>query len=91
MKTINFIRHDIPEPSELEKAANLLRWAKFAYENTPPNFTNKFLQNFRLKKYWELANDYVEALEAEKIRAEIVKILLRNEIEFEIKNGRLFI
>jgi hypothetical protein len=94
MKPIKLALKNIPELSELEKAANLVRWAKFAYEKAPKHFTTPAMQERRLAKYWELAEHFTKLVakaNEEKNRIALIKILLRNEIEFEIQNGLLYI
>jgi hypothetical protein len=76
---------------ELEQLRAKLVIIKFAYEQSPIQFRTHDIQRARLLLWNDLYPKYLLMLDEYIDRNHTIKILIANEIEFEIINGQIHI
>lgn len=66
-----------------------MRWIKYAVECSPAKFTNNIIQQIRKVKYHDLYNEHTELMVQYAEHLKLVKLLVANEIEFEIIKDKI--
>lgn len=76
---------------ELQQLSAKIIIAKYALHCSPPQFRTDLMQLFRIKKIKELEYEFDQKLNEYTEQNETIKILLANEIEFGIIEGKIHI
>lgn len=77
--------------TEIQKVQQEIKWAKFAIDNAPSKYKNTAIIIFRMNAYNALRAKELAMLEELATQHHLKKILINNEISFEIINNQFFI